>query len=434
MSPLLALLLVAGLCAPVRGQSEDIPEQENVAQEGQLTGAPRDTLRLASSNTKFAFGLYKQLAAKNRNRNVAFSPLSISMALAFLSLGARSATWTEILKGLKFNLTEIPESEIHQGFQHLLSTLSRPNDQLQLSLGNAMFIDESLRLLEKFKAEAQALYAAEAFSTSFMDTAAAEKLINSYVEKKTQGKIVDLIKGLEQPTAMVLVNYIFFKAKWKKPFDPRDTFKTKFYVSKSRPVTVSMMSMEELTAPNFRDKALGCTVLELQYTSNDSALLILPDTGKMRQVEARLSPETLRRWRASLQMSLIDELYLPKFSISSNYQLENILPRLGIRKVFTHQADFSGVTGRKNLKVSQMVHQTELDVAEVGTEAAAATGVKMIPLSGKWGPMKIMNFNRPFLLCIVSKKTESILFLAKVANPNQGKAPSSLSNGPARLH
>lgn len=67
----------------------------------------------------------------------------------------------------------------------------------------------------------------------------------------------------------------------------------------------------------------------------------------------------------------------------------------------------------------QVVHKTVIKVAETGTEAAAATGIKVIPMSGKVGPMTIVNFNRPFLLSIISKDTQSIMFLAKVVNPNQ---------------
>lgn len=51
---------------------------------------------------------------------------------------------------------------------------------------------------------------------------------------------------------------------------------------------------------------------------------------------------------------LIDNLYLPKFSISSEYNLERVLPRLGVRQVFTKQADLSGVTGFKNLEVTRV--------------------------------------------------------------------------------
>ncbi|XP_044929172.1 alpha-1-antichymotrypsin [Mustela putorius furo] len=417
---LLALgLLVAGLCPPVHCAPGGVLDPPNVTQEDLHNETPVDSLRLASSNTDFALSLYKQLAARTPNKNVIFSPLSISIALAFLSLGAQNTTLTEILEGLKFNLTETPDTEIHRGFQHLLRTLRQPSNELQLSVGNAMFVSESLKLLEKFMEDARVLYASEAFSTNFQESAAAKKLINDYVKNQTQGRIVDLVKDLDLNTAMVLVNYIFLKAKWKTPFDPRDTFKSKFYVSKSRSVKVPMMSLEDVWTPYFRDEALGCTMVELPYTSTDSALFILPDQGSMGAVEASLLPETLRRWTDSLQMRTIDNLYLPKFSISSSYNLEEILPQLGVREVFTPQADLSGVTGEKNLAVSQVVHKALLDVAEEGTEAAAATGSKIILLSGKMGPLMTVHFNRPFLVCILHRDTKNILFWGKVTNPNQ---------------
>ena len=209
MSSLLALgLLVAGLCSRVHC----LPE--NVTPEEQHKGTSVDGHSLASSNTDFAFSLYKQLALKNPNKNVIFSPLSISIALAFLSLGARGPTLTEILEGLKFNLTETPEREIHQGFQHLLQMLSRPSNELQLSVGNTMFVQEELKLLDKFREDALALYASEAFSTNFKDPEAAKSLINDYVKNKTQGKIVDLFNDLDPLTKVILVNYIYFKGRF----------------------------------------------------------------------------------------------------------------------------------------------------------------------------------------------------------------------------
>ena len=209
MSPLLALgLLLAGLCSRVHC----LPE--NVTPEGQHKGTSVDDHVLASSNTDFAFSLYKQLALKNPNKNVIFSPLSVSIALAFLSLGARGSTLTEILEGLKFNLMEIQETEIHQGFQHLLQTLNRPSNELQLSVGNAMFVQEELKLLDKFREDARVLYSSEAFPTEFSDSNAAMKLINDYVKNKTQGKIEDLFKNLDPLTKIILVNYIYFKGEY----------------------------------------------------------------------------------------------------------------------------------------------------------------------------------------------------------------------------
>ncbi|XP_019838882.2 serpin A3-3 isoform X1 [Bos indicus] len=405
LSPLLALgLLVAGIrsvhCLP-----------ENVVVKDRHRRVDGHTL--ASSNTDFAFSLYKQLALKNPNKNVMFSPLSVSMALAFLSLGARGPTLTEILEGLKFNLTEIQETQIHQGFQHLLQALNRPRNQLQLSVGNAMFVQEELKLLDKFIEDARVLYSSEAFPTNFRDPEAAKSLINDYVKNKTQGKIEELFKDLSPRTELVLVNYVYFKAQWKTRFDPKHTEQAEFHVSDNKTVEVPMMTLD-LETPYFRDEELGCTLVELTYTSNDSALFILPDKGKMQDLEAKLTPEMLTRWRNSLQPRRIHELYLPKFSIKSNYELNDTLSQMGIKKIFT-DADLSGITGTADLVVSQVVHGAALDVDEEGTEGAAATGISMERTILRI----IVRVNRPFLIAIVLKDTQSIIFLGKVTNPSE---------------
>uniref|UniRef100_A0A8C8UR76 Serpin domain-containing protein n=1 Tax=Peromyscus maniculatus bairdii TaxID=230844 RepID=A0A8C8UR76_PERMB len=115
----------------------------------------------------------------------------------------------------------------------------------------------------------------------------------------------------------------------------------------------------------------------------------------------------------------IDQLYVPKFSISTDYSLEKILPQLGIREVFSEEADLSRITGTKDLRVSQVVHKAVLDVAETGTEAAAATGLKVVPFSAKHISMTV-RFNRPFLMIIFDTNTQTPLFLAKITNPKRG--------------
>ena len=71
-------------------------------------------------------------------------------------------------------------------------------------------------------------------------------------------------------------------------------------MSDNKTVEVPMMTLD-LETPYFRDKELGCMLVELTYSSNDSALFILPDEGKMQDLEAKLTPETLTRWRNSPQ-------------------------------------------------------------------------------------------------------------------------------------
>ncbi|XP_048218801.1 serine protease inhibitor 2.1-like [Perognathus longimembris pacificus] len=290
-------------------------------------------------------------------------------------------------------------------------------------MANAMFTREQLEVLASFLDDARALYAAQVVPPhpDFEQPAAAEQLINDFIRNETHGKIVDLIHNVDPDTALILVNYIFLKAKWETPFDPDDTIESRFYLSKSRSVQVPMMKAEDLTVPYLRDEALSCTVVELKYLGNASALLILPDRGKMQPVEAELLPETLARWRNNLKPRFINELYMPKFSISGSCDLQKILPQMGIREAFSTQGDLSGITTRQQLEVTQVVHRALLDVAEEGTEAAAAHGMKSMTVSGRLNPT-ILQYDRPFLMNIYDKTSDTILFLGKVANPSQSQS------------
>ncbi|KAK1339505.1 hypothetical protein QTO34_020188 [Cnephaeus nilssonii] len=140
-----------------------------------------DNLRLAST-TRLCLQLYKQSARKNPNKNVIFAEtaMSVSTALAFLSLAARGRTLMDIHRGLKFNLTETSEMEIHQ-LPAPPERLGQPLGRLQLSVGNAMVISEQLQVLAMFRADATALHASEALSTDSRDSPAAQGLINADV-------------------------------------------------------------------------------------------------------------------------------------------------------------------------------------------------------------------------------------------------------------
>ncbi|XP_039110478.1 serpin A9 isoform X1 [Hyaena hyaena] len=242
--------------------------------------------------------------------------------------------------------------------------------------------------------------------------------INSYVEKETKGKVVDLIQDLEPLTVMVLVNHIFFKAKWEKPFNPDYTRKSSpFLVGQRTTVKVPMMHQVEQFAFGV-DPELNCSVLQMDYTGNTMAFFVLPGQGKMRQLEQALSAGTLSRWSLLLRKRWI-EVFIPKFSISASYDLETILPKMGIWDAFNENADFSGITKTGFLQLSKAAHKAVLDVSEEGTEAAAATATKLIVRSKDGPSHMVIRFNRSFLLLLINKATKAILFLGKVENPTK---------------
>ncbi|XP_026572783.1 alpha-1-antitrypsin-like [Pseudonaja textilis] len=370
--------------------------------------------KIVSNNSEFAFRLYHEIASDAGAKNIFFSPLSISAAFALLTLGAISETKNQIHKTLGFNLSDIEERKIHEGFQHLINGLSHPNSKAQLNIGNVLFIEKSLKLLAKFLEDAKMFYEAEGFSTNFSVPRLVKKQINDYVGNKTHGKIPHAIEHLDPDTVMVLVNYIFFKASWEKPFDAHLTRKKDFFVDANTTVEIDFMRRTD-NYNIFRDQNLSCWVVEIPYKGNVTALFILPDEGKLERVEAALVTETLYKWTTSLTNKNIN-LDFPKFTISTSYNIKDLLQRMGVTAIFNNTSDLSGITGERNLKVSKAIHKTMLNVCESGTEAAAVTVIQFMLRSARTKP-PVITFNRPFLVVIRPESMDNIAFLARIMNP-----------------
>ena len=158
----------------------------------------------------FAFNLYKHISAQpdSQSKNVFFSPLSVSVALAALSLGARGKTHQQLFEGLGFNSTEI--STVNQAFQHIHHNLNSKTD-VDLSLGNALFIGQDFKPRPDFLVSMKRFYQSEGFNTNFSKVEEAKDLINNYVSNKTNGKITDLVQDVDPLTVMYLINYVYFK-------------------------------------------------------------------------------------------------------------------------------------------------------------------------------------------------------------------------------
>ncbi|XP_042125083.2 thyroxine-binding globulin isoform X1 [Peromyscus maniculatus bairdii] len=372
--------------------------------------------KMSSTNADFAFRLYRRFSVENPDWNIFFSPVSISAALAMLSFVSGSSTQTQILEVLGFNLTDTPMTEFHQGFQHLICSLNFPKNELELQMGNAVFIGQQLKPLAKFLDNVKTLYETEVFPTDFSNVSAVQQEINSYVEKQSKGKIIGLIQDLRLNIIMILVNYIHFKAQWANPFRVSKTeASSNFSVDKTTTVQVPMMhQLEEYY--HFVDVELNCTVLQMDYSENALALFVLPKEGHVEWVEAAMSAKTLKKWNHLLQKGWV-ELFVPKFSISATYDLGSTLQKMGMRDAFAEGADFPGITEDNGLKLSYAFHKAVLHIGEEGTkegivpEAVSLDQAEVAPL------YPIIRFDRTFLLMILEKRTRSILFLGKVVNP-----------------
>ncbi|XP_047397175.1 corticosteroid-binding globulin isoform X2 [Sciurus carolinensis] len=368
---------------------------------------------LAPINVDFAFSLYKRLVASGPDENTFISPVSVSMALAMVSLGAGGHTRTQVLQGLGFNLTEISEGEIHQSFQNLQQLLSEADPSLEMAMGSTL-LHHNLELLPSFSEDIKRYYGSEALAVDFQDWATTSRQINEYIKNKTQGKIADLFSGPQSPAVLALLNYIFFKGTWAQPFDPERTVEENFHVNEKTTVKVPMM-FQSGAIKHLPDPELPCHVVQLDYRGNQTIFFILPEPGQMGRITAALSRDTIQRWSSSLARSQV-HLYIPKVSISGTYDLRGMLADMGIEDLFTNQANFSGISHGEQLKLSKVIHKAVLQLDEGGVTPAATKGALQGPEPLASEPLTI-NFARPFLLMIFDHFTWSSLFLGQVVNP-----------------
>ncbi|KAI3364490.1 hypothetical protein L3Q82_011279 [Scortum barcoo] len=280
----------------------------------------------------------------------------------------------------------------------------------QLDVGNGVAVHSGFNPLEKFLKDVKHYYSGEVFDVDFTKPAEAAAEINTFIANKTQNKIKDMIKDLDPDTAMVLINYVYFKGQWEKPFNLDFTHKADFHVDAATKVQVDMMRRTGYYNI-YRDVDNHTSVIMLPYKGNTSMMIVLPEEGKMNEVEGYINKDYIRHWRDSLHRRYV-RLFLPKFSISTDASLENRLKEMGIINAFTDNADFSGMSEVK-LKVSKVSHKAVLRVTEVGTEAAATSIVE----AAFFSMPQTIGIDRPFLVFILERTTGSILFMGKIINP-----------------
>ncbi|NXQ23574.1 SPB10 protein, partial [Alaudala cheleensis] len=163
-------------------------------------------------------------------------------------------------------------------------------------------------------------------------------------------------------------------------------------------------------------------IIELPYVENElSMFILLPDdvsdnTTGLELVERELTYEKLAEWTKSVNMMEAEvNLYLPKLKMKENYDLKSPLSSMGIRDAFEPgQADFTGMSAKKDLFISQVIHKAFVEVNEEGTEAAAATGVLTMR---SLVPRMTFKADHPFLFFIRHNKSQTILFFGRLCSP-----------------
>jgi len=370
---------------------------------------------MIKSNNAFALEIFKEL--NSATKNVSFSPFSISTAMAMTYAGAREESEKQISKVLHFNKDQ---QNFHPAYSALLEYIKGLNrkDSLELHTANALYAQNDYPFSEDYFNLIRTNYGAEAQNLDFKnETEKSRLVINKWVKEQTRDKIEELLKPgiLGDLTRLVLVNAIYFLGKWENAFNPDETMPLSFIINQEQSVNAEFM-VREGKVNIYENEDLQ--VLELPYAGKDMSMIIyLPRTKENRtELISEFSMDKISLWNTKMSNKEM-KIYIPKFKISAEFELSEILKNMGMPHPFSLQADLSGMTGRRDLMIDKVVHQACIEVNEKGTEAAAATAVVIREKSAKITPE--FRADHPFLFIIKENKYDNILFAGRLNNPAQ---------------
>ena len=380
-----------------------------------------DSSVIVTGNNQFAVDLYQKL--RDTEGNLFFSPYSISTALAMTYAGARGRTESQMADVLHFPVSEAGREQFAAAFGKIIKDLNEKGKEgnYQLSVANALWGQKGYEFVDEFVELVNSNYDGRLSEVDFAGaTEAARKIINGWVEEKTNDKIKELIKPglLDAMTRLVLTNAIYFKGNWASQFEKDRTAPAPFYLSNGDKIEAAMMNQ---TGKFFYMQADNFKALELPYVEDELSMVVfLPNKANgLGEFEEKLTNDNLSKWIADLEKSRVEvKVSIPKFKMTNRFSLASVLRSMGMTDAFSSSADFSGMSGRRDLYISAVIHQAYVDVNEEGTEAAAATAVTMKLLSTMPAPTPVFRADHPFVFVIRDNNTGSVLFVGRVVSPN----------------
>lgn len=361
----------------------------------------------------FASKLYPTL--EDSDKNLFFSPHSLSSALGMCAAGAKGDTLQALAKLLEVSQED---DERKNYFRALVAEASVTNKPYELTTANALWSQTGLNFEEQFRQTVAEDYGGAFNEVDYENQPdAAVEQINGWCNEKTRGKIPTIIQRdfINKDTRLILTNAIYFLGKWKKQFDKKLSKPATWRNALGKTSETQFMNM---SGEQFYGETQEFKALDLPYDGDDLSMLIILPEGPTENIDNNLQAA----YELALQALYLEEkvnVTIPTFKLNTQYKLGKNLQELGAAIAFSDRAEFDGITKDEPLKISEVVHKAFVKCDEEGTEAAAATAVGMMRCTSVMRPTppKIFRADHPFVFFIRNRNTNTILFAGRVTQP-----------------
>ncbi|XP_064482064.1 leukocyte elastase inhibitor-like [Ornithodoros turicata] len=388
-----ALLTFAYLCAP----ASTSPESPS----------------LVEANNRLGINILRRLSL--RMNNVVLSPVSVSAAIALVYLGAKGVSEEELAEVLGIKMAHFDgKRSVEKGFAPLLDHFRHLEKEVNFHIANAFLVQKEFPVLEEYK---EYLTAFGVLYKEVIFAASEATQINEWFANQTRGFITNVTPEIHMNTVMAVINAVYFKGDWQKPFVVGQTKKGYFRNLPPPQVLVDMMTQVN-TFRVSSSKELDAELLELPYESPEfSMVVILPNApngyasllDKLDAVMLQRAIDDLDR-AAPTQVNVT----LPRFRMVSQVSLVDMLRGLGIQSIFEiDKANLTGISDVSGLIVSDIMHKAVIEVDEKGSESAGTGALGITFRAG----IHTFVVDHPFLFFVRYKPADDlILFMGVISS------------------
>lgn len=417
MKRIVSIILLFALVLPLLGCASQTPN-ETIGAVNLLEDITPDTLGhdveydpTPGSSGVPGFGVRLFQNSLVPGENTLISPISVLFALAMTANGAKGETLEQMEAVLG-----MPVSALNPYLEDFAAQVAEKQGSLKLA-NSIWFTDDKRFTVEKpFLQTVANYYDADIYQVPFDDVTCRD--INSWVNKKTDGMIPEILDQIPQEAVMYLVNALAFEAKWPQPYEESQVLDGEFTKENGEKLEVEMLHGEESL---YLELGNSTGFMKLYKGGDYAFVALLPTEGTVAELVATLDGTQLVQLLENPTETTVLTA-IPKFETGYSAEMSEILQNMGMTHAFNGTlADFSGLGSSiaGNIFISRVLHKTYLSLGEQGTKAGAATLVEMRDECAVLYPQdtKTVVLDRPFVYMIVDTDSWTPLFMGTMMDP-----------------
>ncbi|EDW58701.1 serine protease inhibitor 42Dd [Drosophila virilis] len=357
----------------------------------------------------FARNFFRALNEEEEVRvnNLIISPTAARSAMTLVFMGAGGKCADELRSGLILGFAK--KLEIAKQHAEFISKDCVCSDKgVSMRIATGLYVKQDQELRPDFNLQAGEFFNTQADSLNFADAEGAMRQVNKWLERQTFNTVRDLLTpaSFNVESNVILVNSLYFRAKWTKQFSVERTSLGDFAISEEQKMQLPMMRQ----AGQFRygeSRKLKSRILQLPFDESDvNMLLILPDeTMGLAELESKLGEIDLNEVALKSVMHDVD-ITVPRFKFECDIDLKVPLKKLGIKRIFEKSAaDLSGLFAKKSPQlITEARQKLYLNVNEAGCEIDANTPAETSTETSN-PERKVFTADHPFVFAIRNFKS-----------------------------